>query len=131
MRYGSLIPICDTQRPTREEMAALMADLCAAVESDPTLERRWMLMMSRYIFYVVGDWKEKVDESYQTTADKVESLQDYMNGIHREFIDRQRNVEQSARLCLSVANQFFPKKQNVNSADVGSASAPERSVIES
>lgn len=107
MKKRTALSVSDLSPPTREDILAVMADLKQAYENDPTLDRGWMVEMSKYIFHIVGDWQKQVTESNNDLLERVEHCENAMRGIYDEMRNRMNNQEQSVRLCLSVANRFF------------------------
>lgn len=131
MKPESLLTPEDRQEPSREELLRLMADLRIACDNDPTIERRFMLQMARYVFHVVGEWKQKVDDSDRFTCAKVDDLENYARAVRNDTYAEIATVRDSVNLCLKMANHFFPIKECQKckqSADVGSAGHTESRV---
>lgn len=107
MKPKSLLADDDLSAPNRDDILLIMSQLRQACESDPTLERKWMLQMSKYVFHIVGDWHEKVSTSYREMEEKVEHLENQIVSIYNENRTRLNNQELSVNLCLKVSNTLF------------------------
>lgn len=133
MKPKSLLADDDLSAPNRDDILLIMSQLRQACESDPTLERKWMLQMSKYIFHIVGDWHEKVSTSYRELEEKVLRLENQITSIYNENRTRLNNQELSVNLCLKVSNTLFDAHiqqkgfQNVDSPSSSTGPQPSRS----
>lgn len=110
MKPQSQLSSPDLTPPTREDILRIMADLRQAVENDPTIDRKWMLEMSKYMFHIVGDWHEKVSVAHRQLEEKVDQLESQLRGIYIEHRERLNNQELSVNLCIKLANRVLDAK---------------------
>lgn len=107
MRSNHQISMADLSAPSRDDILRIMGELRQAVESDDTIDRKWMLELSKYVFHIVGDWHEKVSTGYREMEEKVERLEQVIWSIHNENRDRLNSQQLSVNLCLKAANMVF------------------------